>query len=113
MKTIIKLILIGIILNGVGRAGLAAWNYYELRDAAQQAVTFGAQSQPTEIRNEILRKAQELALPVPPDNVKVSRNGIRTQADLSYTQVIEVFPRVRYPMDLSFKVDAVSLTGLK
>src|SRR5262245_46171695 len=111
MKTLIKLVVAALVLNAAGRAGWAALNYYQLRDAAQQAVTFGAQEPPAGIQTEIMKKAVELKLPVEAKDVRVTRQGIRTQADLTYTDTVEVFPRYEYPVTLSFKVDAVSLTG--
>jgi len=113
MKTIVKVVVAVVVLNAVGRVGLAAWNYYQLRDAAQQAVMFGAQEPPAEIQGRILKKAIELDLPVQAEAVVVQRQGIRTEAETSYTQSVEVFPRYRYPFTFSFSVEAVSLTGLK
>ncbi len=113
MKTLVKLIVAVVVLNAVGRVGLAAWNYYQLRDAAQEAVMFGAQEQPAQIQARILKKAGELDLPVDVDAVTVERQGTRTQAVANYTQSVEVFPRVPYPFKFSFNVESVSLTGLK
>ena len=113
MKAIVKLVVALVVLNAVGRVGLAAWHYYELRDAAQQAVMFGAQEQPAQIQSRILKKAEELDLPIGAEGVVVQRQGIRTEADAKYTQSIEVFPRYQYPFTFSFNVEAVSLTGLK
>jgi hypothetical protein len=113
MKTLFKLAVAVMVLNAVVRLGWAAWNFYELRDAAQQAVTFGAQEQPPEIHGRILKKAGELRLPVNPDGVVVQREGVRTHAAARYVQPVEVFPRYSYPLSFAFDVEAVSLTGLK
>lgn len=113
MKTLVKLIVAVVVLNAVGRVGLAAWNYYALRDTAQEAVMFGAQEQPVQIQGRILKRAAELDLPVDADGVTVQRHGIRTEATASYRQSVEVFPTYSYPFDFSFSVEAVSLTGLK
>lgn len=113
MKAILKLIVTAIVLNAGARAGLATWNYYQLKDAAQQAVTFGGQEQPGQIQGHILAKAVELELPVDPAAVSVRRDGLRTEAEASYIQTVELFPSYEYPMEFSFSVNAVSLTGLK
>jgi hypothetical protein len=113
MKTLLKFVVAIVVLNGVARVGWAAWNYYELRDAAQQAVTFGAQELPLQIHGRIVSKAGELGLPILPERIIVQREGVRTHAAASYVQPVEVFPRYSYPLSFAFDVEAVSLTGLK
>jgi hypothetical protein len=113
MKAIVKLLVTAVVLNAAARSGWVAFNYYQFKDAAQEAVTFGGQEQPAQIQGHILKKAAELELPVGPEAVVVSRDGLRTRAEAAYTQVVELFPNYKYPVDLSFSVDAVSLTGLK
>ncbi len=113
MKAIVKLIVAVVVLNGVGRVGLAVWNYYDLRDTAQEAVMFGAQEQPGQLQVRILTRAAELALPIKAEGVTVQRLGLKTEARAQYTQAIEVFPRYPYPFTFSFRVESVSMTGLK
>lgn len=113
MKATVKLVVAALILHATVRVGWASWNYYQLKDAAQQAVTFGGQAPPEDIRVRILDVAAELELPVRPTDVRVTRAGFRTRADASYTQAVEVVPTYRYPVEFSFSVDAVSLTGLR
>lgn len=111
MKTILKLIIMVAVLNAVARTGLVAWNYYQLKDAAKQMVTFGAQSSTTDLHNRILEKAAELNVPLPAENVNVHRQGMRTWAEAAYTQPVELFPNYTYPVTLSFSVDAYSLVA--
>ncbi|MBI4266705.1 MAG: hypothetical protein HY657_20245 [Acidobacteria bacterium] len=109
IKTVIKLLIVLAVLNAVAHAGLAAWDYYQLRDEAQQLIVFGAQSTTAELHNRILAKAEELEVPLEPANLDVQREGNRTFVYASYTQPIELFPRFTYPVDLSFTVDAFSV----
>jgi hypothetical protein len=111
MKTIIKLLIALVILNAVARGAMAAWSYYEFRDAAAELVLFGSRATTTELHDQILSRAGELDVPVAPANVNVQRQGARTWADVSYTQPVEYFPRNFYPVELSFTVDAFSTTG--
>jgi hypothetical protein len=113
VKTLIKLLVTIVALNAVGQVGWAAWNYFELRDSAAEAVMFGAQETPAMIKGRIVGKAVDLRVPLVGDGVVVSRQGLRTQADAVYTQNIEVFPGYIYPYTFSFRVDALSMTGLK
>ncbi len=113
MKTLVKLLVTIVALNACGQVGWVAWRYYELRDTAAEAVMFGAQDPPGTIESRIIGKAADLRVPLTPDGLVVQRQGVRTQADAVYTQDIEVFPGYTYPYTFSFRVDALSMTGLK
>ena len=109
MKTLLKIVLVVVIINAATRAGIAAMRYYQFKDAAQQAVLFGAESSPEDIQQLILQRAQKLNLPVLVDDVQVNREGARTWADASYRQEVELFPNQEYPVDLSFSVESYNI----
>jgi len=111
MKTILKLLVALVILNAVARGAIAAWSYYQFRDAAAEIVLFGGGTATPDLHNQILSRAKEFDLPVAPGNVDVQRAGARTWADVAYTQPVEFFPRYIYPVELSFTVDTFSSTG--
>ena len=113
MKTIVKLLIALAIANAAVRVGLAAARYYQLKDASQEILTFGAQTSPDELRNAIFRKAQSLNVPLGLEQVEVARDTFsRTTARASYTEGVEVFPSFTYPIDFRFSVEGVALTGL-
>ena len=109
MKTILKLLVAAVILNAAAHGGLAAWGYFQLKDAAQQTVVFGANLSTQEIANAILRRAAELGIPLQPEAVDVTRDGPRTVAKASYTQRVQVVPRYEYPVTFSFSVDGMAV----
>lgn len=109
MKTILSLVIAAIVINGSVRAGLAAMNYYQFKDMAQQAVLFGAGSTPEQIRKRIVEKAEQLKLPIDPEQVRVGRDGTRTWANASYRQGIEIFPNQPYFVDFDFAVEGYSM----
>jgi hypothetical protein len=111
MKTIVKLLIALVILNAVARGAIAAWSYYQFRDAAAELVLFGGTASTSELHTRIASRAAELEVPVAPENISVQRDGARTWADVTYTQPIEYFPRRTYPVELSFTVDAFSTAG--
>ena len=111
MKTILKLLIAAVILHAVYRAGTSAAAYYQLKDASQQILVFGGRATPAQLQASILAKAEELAVPLAPENVLVERQGVRTTAEASYTDPIELLPRYRYPFTYSFRVEAISLGG--
>ena len=109
MKTVLKLVIAIALLNAVVRGADSAWNYYQLKDAAQRALLFGAQASSQQIHAQIMERAVELRLPLMPEDLRVSWRSGRRLAEASYTQQIEFFPRYRYPVLFSFNVDAVSV----
>ena len=112
MKTILKILIAIAVLNAAGRVGLAAAGYYQLKDKTQELVTFGGQTSPVEIQEEILQTAIDLDLPVDAEDIEVTRDGLHTPATASYTQPVEVFPSYRYPINFSFAVEALAMSGL-
>jgi len=109
MKTVLKLVIAIALLNAVVRGADSAWNYYQLKDAAQRALLFGTQASSRQIHEQIMERAGELRLPLMPDNLSVSWRSGRRTAEASYTQQIEFFPSYRYPILFSFNVDTVSV----
>ena len=112
MKTIIKILIAIAILNAAARVGMAAASYYQLKDASQELVTFGAQTTPADIQTHILEKAQAFSVPLRAGDLEVTRDGLHTIAKASYTQGVEVFPSYTYPINFRFSVQALSMTGL-
>lgn len=113
MKTILKLLVTLAVLNAVARAGSAAWTYYQFKDAVQQAVIFGAGTPVTQLHNQVLARAAEMEVPLAPENVGVEREGARTWASVAYTQPVEFFPRVVYPIEFSFRVEGFAATPIR
>jgi hypothetical protein len=109
MKTLIKLIIAGLIVNAAAHGGMAAWHYFQLRDSAQQTVVFGANSTPEEIADAIVQRAVELNVPLEPENVEVTRNGPRTVASATYTVAVAFLPMYEHPVTFSFSVDGVAI----
>ena len=117
MKTIIKIAIVLALANAVVRAGLVAMDYYQLKDAAQQEVTWGDRATPAQLAQNVLEKAAEFDVPLDAENVEASRNKDLTVISVGYTQPVEIFPAfiypVIYPVELSFEVQARTMTGLK
>ena len=109
MKLIIKLVIAGIILNACARAGQAAWKYYQLKDVAQQTLIFGANATIMQLHQEILQRAVSLDVPLAPESLEVTRDGARTAAKASYTELVELFPNYRYPFKFNFEVDGLAV----
>ena len=93
MKTVLKLLIAVALLNAVVRGADSAWNYYQLKDAAQRALLFGTQASSKQIHGQIMERAVELRVPLMPEDLTVSWRAGRRIAEASYTQQIEFFPK--------------------
>ena len=109
MGTIIKLLIVGVIINGAVRVGVAASTYYQFKDESQQLVTFGGGVPIGELQNHILEKAEALEVPLEMQDVEVTRQDLRTVATAAYTQNVEVFPNYFYPIQFSFRVEGLDM----
>jgi hypothetical protein len=109
MKTLFKLVIAILVLNAAVRGGLAMWQYYQFKDAAQQVVLFGQRSELEDIQADIVARATAMSVPVRADDVKVSRDGTRTVAQGSYVRTVDFFPNYPWPVKFTFVVDAISL----
>jgi hypothetical protein len=109
MKLLIKLLIVVAVLNATARAAMAAWSYYQFKDASQQTLVFGANATTAQLHDQIARRAEELQIPVKPEDIEVTRDGPRTVATASYKHPVELFPRYWYSMNFSFSVDALAV----
>ena len=111
MRTIITLVIVVIVLNATTRGGTAAWKYYQLKDAAQEIVVFGAFTPTSELQQQVLDKAYKLEIPMTANQVNVMRDGQRTVIEASYIQPVEFFPRYEYPISFRFMVEGLYVGG--
>jgi hypothetical protein len=109
MKTVLKLVIAVAIVNAVVRGADSVWNYYQLKDAAQRALLFGSKATSQQVHTQIMETANDLRIPLKPEDLSVRwRTGRRTAA-ASYTQEIEFLPNYPYPVLFSFNVDNVAV----
>jgi hypothetical protein len=112
MKTVLKLLIVVAVLNALVRCADAYWSFYQLKDAAQQAILFAGRSNSAQIEHEIMQKATELEVPLPPEDLDVHHTETKRIASASYKQDVEVFPNYIYPVPFSFTVEAIAPGGL-
>jgi len=107
VKTILKLVVLLLVINAVARAANVAWHYYKFKDEAQQIATFGGGHSETELHDQILKKAEELEVPLQPEELVVRRDGNETIIEAAYTHPVQLVPKYyTYPAKLSFSVNA-------
>jgi hypothetical protein len=111
MKTLFQLVVAILVLNAAVRGGLAMWQYFQFKDAAQQVVLFGQRAEPEEIQANIMARATQLNVPMRVDDIKVTRDATRTVVQGHYVRTVDFFPNYPWPVKFTFAVDAISLSG--
>ena len=109
MKTLLKLILVVVVVFGAYRAGMAEYRFSQLKDSTNSILVLGTDTPVEDLRQQILKRASDLALPVSPESVEVTREGVRTTAKVSYHQNVEVFPGFTYPRDYTISDEIAAL----
>ena len=107
MKTLLKLIVVGAVVFGAYRAGMAEYRFSRLKDSTHSMLMLGTKTPTEDLQQQILKRAGDLALPVSAENVEVTRDGVRTTAKVSFRQEVEIFPGVSYPRDYSFSDEII------
>jgi hypothetical protein len=109
IKTVFKIAIALAIINAAFHAGDAYWRYYQLEDAVEQLITFGSQEHTNELHTRMVQKAEELRVPLLPEDIAVHREGKHTFVEGGYTQPIEYFPNMVYRMEMKLFVENYSL----
>ena len=111
MKTLIKLIIAAVVINAVYRSGSVALKYYQFKDQTEQMILFGQNESVSSLTKQILEEATKRSVPLDDEGLTVTRQGGRTVADVDYSESIEVFPRIFYPVKFSFSAEGFGLAG--
>jgi hypothetical protein len=109
MKTLLKLLVVAVVLNGAYRIGMAEYRFSQLKDSTHSMLVLGTETPIEQVKEQILTKAADLNLSVSPDRVSVTREGVRTTATVAYQEDVEVFPGYTYPRNYSFTDEIVPL----
>jgi len=102
MKTLLKLLVVAVIINGAYRLGMDEYQFSQLKDQTHSMLALGTQTPLEELKAMVLKKAAELRVPVSEEKVTLSREGVTTSISVSYNSEPEVFPGYKYPRTHSF-----------
>lgn len=93
MKTLVQLLIAALVVNAAVRAGMAAWEYYEFRDAVEQEARF-ARGSAADLHRRIIDLAFERGLALDPASVIVEREGDAVTVAAPYDLAIPLVPRL-------------------
>ena len=102
-RTLIKLVIGLLIVNGAWRTGSAYYQYYEFQDALQHTAQFASYTPGANTQASVMEIARSLDVPLQEEHLNVRKDENRVFIDAVYTRPIEVFPR--YPVRWEFRVN--------
>jgi hypothetical protein len=94
MKTVLKLIVVGVVLLACYRVGDAYWSHYQFEDAVKDAAQFTDRNHAQELPGKILDLADKMEIPLDPANLSIARDQRRVTVDASYVRTVEILPRL-------------------
>jgi len=104
MKTVLKLIVVGLMLNALWRLGSAYVSFYEFKDSVRIAA-LGSKSDDV-LRQRILELASTYDLPVAEEDIIIRREEHHTYVESPYTAAVPVLPGYKYQWPFKVDVDA-------
>ena len=113
MRTLVKLVIAGLVIHATWRTGSAYWTYFNFREGLREIAQLSAGKPEGEVHRRAMAVASKLNVPIEPQQLIVTRQEEHTFIDASYKTDIEVLPRYRYPWEFKVNVDAWTISGLK
>ena len=105
LKRLISLALLALVANATWHVFLAYSAHFKFRDAVEYAAQNRENKTDETLHDEIVNVALEADVPVQPEDVVVTHQGIATEVNVSYTRQIELVPNRTYPWSFSFRID--------
>jgi hypothetical protein len=106
LKIIIKLLVAAVVLHAAWRVGSTFLTYYRFEDRLQEAAQFGGTRPEAEVREQALKVAKELNVPIEPEAIIVRKTDREIFIDASYVDQLQVFPGYDYPWEFKLTVKA-------
>lgn len=106
MQTLLKLAFGALLILGTVQAGRAAIKHYAFVDAIQEAMLFVGSLTEEELVDRVMAIAADHEVPLEYENITVRREAFQVLVDGTYTDTVELIPRVlSRPWDFTIDVD--------
>lgn len=97
LRTVVRLVVLGLLVHAAVRVGPVFWHYLQFKDAVAETATFSGRKTPDQIRQRVATLAIEYEVPITVDDVAVSKQGETTYVSTSWTAQLEYVPTRFYP----------------
>ena len=93
MKTLLSLVIAGLIVHACFRAGDSVWRHRQLQDAVDQEIRYGQSKTTSILRKRVVAIANDHGVPLTPDEVGIESNGQETSVSFEYSEAIPLIPK--------------------
>jgi hypothetical protein len=97
LKTIIQLLIAGVIVHACVQGAVAAWEHYQFQDDVEQEARFGDKRTTSELHRRVLEMGEEHGIPLAYEDVEVTRRGLQTSVEFTYARMVPLVPRLYEP----------------
>jgi hypothetical protein len=106
IKTIIKLAIAALVVHACWRSANVVLRYYKFKDAVHETVLFSNSKSDAQLQNRVMELANQLDVPVQPENIAIVRQENRTTVNAVYTDKVELVPTKFFPWEFKVNVEA-------
>lgn len=107
VRTLIKLAIVVLVVHAAVKTVPHFWTYVKFRDKVQEMARFSNRRTDQDVRDRVVKLAQQFDLPIAADDVRVRKVQTTTFVDTRYTVQLEYFPSRFYPWTFEVKVEGV------
>jgi hypothetical protein len=90
MKTIIQLVLAGLIINALFQSGRSYWNYYKIQEEIREEILHGRVTRFSELHRRVVEIGEARGITMEYENVQVSHRQAPQDIDVEYSYVDNV-----------------------
>lgn len=107
LKRVIQLVVAAVLIYAGYHAGVAYFHYYQFTDAIGELALFAGNSTGEQIKERVLKLAQQYEIPLDPDAVTVHTDVDVTEITAPYTEPVQLLPNYLYDWKLEPKARVV------
>lgn len=110
MKTLFKIAIAAVVLNAVVQSGLAQWQFFQFKDAVEQAALFSAKLTEEQLATRVLAEADKRGLPLEASAVEVQMTALDATIRARYVTAVTLVPQTytrEWPFELNITVRRV------
>jgi|SRR5579862_4972008 len=109
LKLLIKLALLGLVVNAAYHIGAAYLTHYQFADAVKETVEFRGDKDDEWVHSKIVDLAAQYDVPVDNDAITIDSERLHTLVTVSYARPVDVAPGYTRNWAFSAKIDALGL----
>ena len=111
MKTIIRLVVIGLIVHALYQFLPVYLHYQQFKDDVKQTALFARDASELEIAEQVMAHARQRKVPLSPENIQVRRVSSQLFIDASYVERVKVVPGYVYDWQVKIATSTYPLQG--